>query len=248
MIQSGPTLFSKHHIAIGESCFPFLENSLDGLNIPVLSIPDNPYVDSRLKGHADLSIFCPDESTAFISPHLTGTDFAFSLSELGYSVIPVTDSFGNTYPYDCALNICLIGDWLVANRKTASKQALEYCVHQLGKKPIWVNQGYAKCSICVLNDHTIITADAGIADATRRNGIETLQLESDCSVLEGYSNGFIGGCGFKFGDSHFCFTGIFDNFSLRDSNLILETLSQNKLEAVFLTTQPLFDIGGLILL
>ena len=46
----------------------------------------------------------------------------------------------------------------------------------MGYEIINVKQGYAKCSICVVSDNAIITADKGIAKAAIQNRIDVLEI------------------------------------------------------------------------
>jgi len=56
-----------------------------------------------------------------------------------------------------------------------------------------VNQGYSKCSVCVINENAIITSDLGIAKKCDLFGIDVLVIDDSCISLNGVSHGFIGG-------------------------------------------------------
>jgi hypothetical protein len=96
------------------------------------------------------------------------------------------------YPYDCALNFAVVGEYIIGSFKYADGE-LNNIIKKYNLKPINVRQGYAKCNICVVNDNAVITEDAGIAKSLKENNIDVLLLENKCVELPGYEYGFIGG-------------------------------------------------------
>ena len=98
--------------------------------------------------------------------------------------------------------------WLnnyICNHKTISRQA-QQLLDIRGYHPIFVTQGYANCSVAVVDERWIITADCGIARACRAAGLDVLQI---CPgfIRSGMVLGFIGGCCGKLGADQLAFTG-----------------------------------------
>lgn len=54
----------------------------------------------------------------------------------------------------------------ICSYKTISRQA-QQLLDARGYHPIFVAQGYSNCSVAVVDEHSIITADCGIARACR---------------------------------------------------------------------------------
>lgn len=116
--------------------------------------------------------------------------------------------------------------------------------------PIDVRQGYAKCSIVVVDEDSIITYDQGIAAQCRRLS-ETDSDYADLSVLlvnpgnvtlQGYSTGFIGGTSGRVGN-HTIFNG--DLMAHPQGNLIKEFIESRGLKCSWFDW-PLTDIGSII--
>jgi len=98
------------------------------------------------------------------------------------------------YPCDVLFNACLVGKTLICNEKTVSKLILNEAKKQVSNV-INVPQGYTKCSVCIVSDNAIITADRAIAAACVSCGIDVLQITEGHVSLPPYSFGFIGGAG-----------------------------------------------------
>ena len=116
----------------------------------------------------------------------------------------------------------------------------------IGGVPVTVAQGYAKCAVCVVNDHSIITADAGVSRAAKNAGLDVLDITAGHVALDGYAYGFIGGAAFKIRNDTLAFTGTLDTHPYKER--ILRFLADRGQKAVFLTDEPIFDIGGAITL
>ena len=157
--------------------------------------------------------------------------------------MPVT-TFGDKYPLDSGLNMCICGDKLKHNPKSAQIDIAKLLTKGVGYKPIEVKQGYTKCSVCVLQDNLIITSDQLIHEKAQREGIESLKTSPGYIELPGFEYGFIGGAAFKINKDTVAFTGILDGHPSKD--LILNYLSLHNLKAVYITSKPLFDVGGAI--
>lgn len=226
-------------LAIGERYRSCLEHSL--LHIvqeDILWLPDNPELDQRLAGHADLGILAA-ENNIFVGrgiAHVIVNQLTFCGTHL--SIIKQ----GSTYPDDVGLCVCQTEDYVIYNPKTIS---IEVIPHLRGTK-IPVNQGYARCSTCAVSHNSIITADTAIAKAATAAGMDALMIRPGYIQLDGYDYGFIGGATIKISDSVIAFTGTLDHHP--DQNNILAFLKKHGHTPVFLTKDPIFDIGGAVAL
>ena len=127
--------------------------------------------------------------------HLGGKRFICAPDAYGYykSALPEAEIINGEiglnpeYPYDVTYNITLLGGFVFMN--TATKQA---GIFNNGKI-INVRQGYTKCSICIVSENALITADTGIYKAARENNIDALLITAGHIELPGMNYGFIGG-------------------------------------------------------
>ena len=96
------------------------------------------------------------------------------------------------YPNDVLYNCASFGKYVVCNAACAASEILsEY--QRMNRELVNVNQGYSKCSICVVNENAIITADKGISKRCKSAGIDVLEISAGNIELKGMHYGFIGG-------------------------------------------------------
>lgn len=227
-------------IILGKKYCRLLEKPLKNIGIDPLFVPDNPHVDPRLSGHADLSVLHTGGDRLWLAPHLKESFFASQLYNLGCNLDFAQVKQSAVYPGDAQLNVCICGKYAICNRKILPKDIVEVLTDS-GFQFIDCRQGYSKCSVCVVDEGAIITADRGIALAARKSGLEVLSIDAYNIVLDGFPHGFIGGAGFKISDSKLAFTGTLDKH--KSQNEIISFLKNRQVEPVFLTERPIFDIG-----
>ena len=233
------------HIIIGEKYRNLLENSLFQNNLEPIWMPDNPYVDERLSGHADLSVNKFDENRVILSEYLQDTELFDKLSALGYSINLSKNAEKPEYPYDAGLNMCQIADKLIYNKRTICED-LNNQLEGIISNRIDCRQGYTKCSVCIVNESSIITADRVIADKAKDFGMDVLLTDNSIVELKGFEHGFIGGAAFKLSEFKIAFTGLIESPS--EKNAIENFLLKRGIEAVYLTENKLFDIGSAVLI
>ena len=147
-----------------------------------------------------------------------------------------------TYPRDAALDAARIGDRLICNEKSVSRTLVAELGETVGI--ISVKQGYAKCSVCIVTEHSLITSDTGIAEACEKQGIDVLRIRCGFIELPGYDYGFLGGCSGKLASDIMAFSG---NLAMHpDFIRIKDFLKKYGVTAVSLGAGPLRDIGGII--
>lgn len=223
-------------VIIGEKYKSILQPALSRRGIDAIWLKDNLYVDSRLSGHCDLT-----------AVHLGGNRLAV---QEGYSrecekisnieIINTAIPREINYPYDSELNFCIIGNRLIYNPKTANKEVIE----QIKTEKISCKQGYTRCSICVVDEDSIITADKCIAAKATAAGMNVLHVKENLVKLDGFEYGFIGGATFKLSKNELAFTGLINDYN--EQNRIESFLKGHGVQAVYLTSKPLFDIGSAI--
>lgn len=224
------------HIIIGEKYRKTLENALIAHDLAPIWLKNNPYVDERLSGHADLSAVQIGKSV-ILSEYLRPCEQIHILTAIEY----VPDPQHAVYPYDAGLNFCIVGDKLFYNPKTANAKLVEKCEC---KQLIPVKQGYTKCSICVVDENSIITSDKRIAEAAESAGMDALYLSEPFVKLDGFDYGFIGGAIFKISETDLVFTGKIVDTIIESK--IESFLSKRNINPIYLTDSQIFDIGSAI--
>ena len=230
-------------LIIGEKYLPLLQKPLDSLGIDVLAVPDNRCVDIRLSSHADLSVFHPGGETLYLAAMHKYTDFADKLAQIGFDLQFCAESQGEKYPNDAMLNLCALGNSFIYSPKVSDRDVTSYLTGQ-GRGGISCKQGYCRCSVCIVDEKAIISADKGISAACRSEGIDVLEIQPGFVALEGFDYGFIGGAAFKISSDRLAFTGTLDYHP--DKRAILDYLEKHRVSPVFLTEAPLFDIGSAV--
>ena len=149
------------------------------------------------------------------------------------------------YPYDIRFNAARVGKYLFCYPAYTSHAILETARReQLTIIPI--RQGYARCSLCPVGDHALITADPSIYRAIhQKNSPDALLVQPGHVSLPGYPHGFIGGCCGADGDRlYFCG----DLMRHPDGAAIHAFLNAHGIMPVSLSNEMLFDCGSLFFL
>lgn len=223
-------------LMLGEKYKKVLENALLGRNIAATWLKNNEFVDARLAGHCDLM-------AAHLGKNIIAVqeDRAIDCELINnIKLIETAAPKKPEYPYDAGLNICIVGDKLIYNPKSADEQI----VSLFNGTRLCCKQGYTKCSVCVADDSSIITADRKIAAIASAAGMNVLTVSEKLTALDGFEHGFIGGASFKISRNEMAFTGVINNAS--EKSRIEHFLNERGVSAVYLTDEPLFDIGSAI--
>ncbi len=211
---------------------------LNSLGIEIIQIRKNPNLPLPVDSHADLQILHAKNNKFLLYEHLF-----IGESEKLFNQKIISQKAGNKYPDDVRLNCAIIGDKIICNIKTVAREVLEFA-YQNGFTIINVKQGYSRCSVCIINENTIITDDESIYSAAGKF-LNDVQFISKGSIgLKGYNYGFIGGCCGKIDKDIIAFNGAIE--SHKDYKLIIDCLNRNDVKCIELHNNPLYDIGGII--
>lgn len=165
------------------------------------------------------------------------------LSGLGFELIEGNSALSGKYPGDIHYNAARVGNIAFHNTKYTDA-VLRENLYNMGVELVHVNQGYAKCSVSIVDDNSIITMDKGIAKVAETKGLEVLVIEEENIKLPGLDKGFIGGC-----------TGLLDKYmwaiagnieKLNSCFKIFEFLRKKGIEIVCLSKEDVVDIGSII--
>ena len=227
-------------VAVGEDYSNEIAKALLPFGVKTLSCTNNSFADKRLRSHIDLSIFHLGENRFVLSRAIENSGFADELKRMG-ACISISDSeFSSEYPNDAFLCALSNGDKVFHNAKFCDS----YIKNAFQNRLIHVNQGYAKCAVCLVNEKAAITADSGLCVAMEHEGIEVLKIENFGIELSGFNEGFIGGASFKIAPDKLAFTGVFSN--CKNNTVIEDFLQRHGITPIYLTEKPIFDIGSVV--
>lgn len=222
--------------------YPVFGKRLSELGYHVMLTKPLPQLISYERYHADMQCLIFDDH-AFVLRECTS--LAETLSEY-YHVVLTEEDIGGKYPDNVKLNAAVVGNTIVANLKALDKKALTYA-EKAGYQLIYVNQGYAKCSMAVVSDRAVITADSGIYNSLKEAKIDVLKIRQGRVRLSGAEYGFIGGASgldINNGKRTLYFAGCIERHP--DYAEIKMFCDQHRTKIVSLTEDNLTDIGGII--
>ncbi len=190
------------------------------------------------------------DSKANVDPYISCHPDIY-MCDLGYGNIyhGKPEKLTHDYPGHAIYNACSTGKYFIHNLKITDPELLETAKsHNL--IPVHVPQGYAKCSIVVVDEDSIITADQGIFKACTKAGLKVLLIEKGQVILEGYPYGFIGGASgmIRKHDEQQRNVLLFNGDVRRHSDFkeIKEFVEGRGLELKYFEGHPLADIGSIV--
>lgn len=198
--------------------------------VRVIEIEENYKLERKISSHADMNLLYAGNGSYLAYSKILPNEFNF---------ISETEPEAPNYEKSTKLNCAIFGGYCICNPKTATK-----AIERLNYKLIPVNQGYSKCSVLIVDDESIITADDGVEKEALKHNVNVLKVKQDKIQLNGFSHGFIGGIGGKLGKSVLGISGDpkkmenYDKISsfCRNKGVYLESLSKGSIT----------DIGSII--
>ena len=218
------------------------ENQLINMGYKITKLDNQRFLDTPVSAHPDM-LAVKVKNTWFIDSTVNKIfTFAGDVIEFDREVV-----FGKKlqYPDDVAFNCSVFGNNLLCNRKFLNKEILNFA-EQCGMRVINTNQGYTKCSTCVVSDNAIITEDDDIYKCCKTAGVDVLKIRKGYVKLPGYDYGFIGGCSGLVEENKLFFNGCIERHP--DYTLIKEFCGNYAVEAVSLCDNDLYDIGSIFTL
>ncbi len=230
--------------------YPYLPASRASLFIGDCNIPNaKTIIPPRLASlpysmqkHTDLGI-CPVSKDSFVCAPETFLYYKDILSGYGFKVVQGNLCVQSHYPGDCAYNVGIVGKRCFLN-KDITDRILINLLEKNGYSLIHVKQGYSKCSICPIDENTIITGDASISKEAEKTGIEVIKCTNESIILEGFSSGFIGGCMCMQDKKTLLVNGELNHY--KDGLYLSKKLGEKGISALSLKKGELVDIGSII--
>ncbi len=219
-----------------------VRKALGAIGVETIEIKPDLRLPKPVNRHADMTV-CPMRGNDIFV--LRGNrKLHDALCGRGFNALYTQNEPTDIYPGDVILNCLLLGNTLYCS-KNADGAVTEYAISH-GIDICHVNQGYVRCSCCVVDENSVITADKGLAGIFAQNGVDVLLIKPGHIELKGYDTGFIGGCSFKISESEMLFTGGLSSHP--SSNEIKSYLNKKGISAVECDNEFLVDIGSAALL
>ena len=190
--------------------------------------------------HTDLQFLHYNKDTVFVLKECT--NLKENLKKYFPNVIEISKNIEKEYPNNVMLNCVVLNDKLICNTKTIADEVLQMAIKD-NLKIINVNQGYTKCSTCIVNENAIITSDKSIYKSCK-NEMDVLLIRQGYIELSRTDYGFIGGSSFKYNRNILAFTG---KIKLHPDYKSIKSFAQNhNVELLSLTENTMIDIGSII--
>ena len=165
------------------------------------------------------------------------------LYDLGFELLEGKSELASKYPKNICYNGARVGKYFFHNTKYTDDAIMNYLIKR-EIEIIHVNQGYAKCSISVVDENSLITMDRGIAKIAEKKRLDVLLIEEDRIVLEGLDKGFIGGSTFLIDKCKWAICGNIEK--LKSEKKIRDFLHKKGMEIISLGNKNPVDVGSII--
>lgn len=226
-------------VAVSDAADEALFHKLSELNIKVIKTLRSDHI-NVIDFHTDLFLLNLFNGTLLIDE--SQKESFVKYLTIGYKLKEIS-GIKSPYPSDCGLNCVVMGDKLICNISTIHPAVLSFAEDN-HYNIIKVNQGYTKCSVCVINNNALITDDESIYCSCQNNQIDSILISKGSIRLNGFDYGFIGGCTGLIDKNKLLFNG--DINYHKDCNKIIDFLNKYKVEPVVIKNRPLTDIGSVI--
>ena len=201
----------------------------------------NPYLQQFLAYHPDMNISFIGRDDALLHSSQQSMAKMLKTRAKGLSVHISDQPDRPDYPFDIALNAVTFGKKIFGYKNRLSLQ-ISVLAKSKGYEIIDCKQGYTHCSILKISETAAITGDKGLYNKLMSNGIDALQVNNSEIKLEGYSYGFIGGCGLMITEHTLALNGSLKKCSF--GNEMQAFCKKHGVEIAEASENQLTDIGG----
>lgn len=206
----------------------------------LIELESRNIVYDAISGHPDIFL-CQTGNKLIIAPN-TPVEFVNKLKEYSIDFCYGILSLGMKYPDTARYNAVVTDSFIIHNHKVTDPSIIEYCQN---RRQIYINQAYSRCNLIALGESHFITSDKGIESALSCLTADVLYVAPDDIELQGFSNGFFGGCCGAV-DKKLFIIGSLKYFSANDN---IYGFVKNAGYSIFeLYDGPLVDGGGIFFL
>jgi hypothetical protein len=219
-----------------------MEKLLNELHIKLIKTEKIDGVYEAVAYHPDIMLHHLGLNEIIAAPNINNK-LLYELENNGFHIILGKSELGDKYPNNVAYNAARLGKYLICNLKYTDEILLENAYkHNLIF--VNINQGYSKCSICVINENSIITSDKGIYKEVVLKGIDCCLINKGDIALKGMEYGFIGGATGLVSHNKLAFFGDISKHS--DFKKVNKFLIKHKKKHLNLSENIVNDFGTLV--
>ncbi len=218
-----------------------LFKELDMHNVKYYKSYNLEFLYKPVNTHPDMQIHFITERIAVVAP--SAYDYYRSLLPRRVTLYKGEKDPASTYPGDCAYNVAKVGKKVIGNL-AYTDSVIKKIYTELGFEFINVKQGYTKCSLCVVDENSVITEDEGLYKALTSQGIDVLKIPAGEVVLKNFKNGFIGGASGFIGYNKLAFCGDVSKCSF--FNELLKFINDRKVNIIYLLQTQIEDFGSIL--
>lgn len=220
-----------------------MKKRLNDFGIETLDIDRHPNLYEAVSCHPDMVLHHVHDNIIVYEP-LVNSGVVEALRDMGFVLVQGCSKIKPYYPHNIAYNVALVGKNAFHNFKYTDPVLKQLLVNN-NFKLIHVNQGYAKCSICIVDENSIITSDKGIHKQAVKHGIDSLLIPPQKSIiLKGLDHGFIGGATGKLAYNKLAICGSLIN--IEGCEMIKNFLKVRNIEIIELGNDDIYDVGTII--
>lgn len=220
-----------------------IESCLLNKGIRLIKTQKHPGVLDAVSYHPDIMLHHIGGNRIVYAPG-TGHKLLQELESNGFCLVQGSTKLTPVYPGDIPYNGTRVGNYFF--------HYLEYTdpilLNELEKSNVElvnVKQGYTKCSVAVINENSIITADPAIAGEAAKRDIRALLISPQKNILlPGLDYGFIGGSSGLIGKGSWAVFGKAEK--LPAFFQIQEFLNKENCQILSLSDEEVIDYGTLI--
>ena len=198
----------------------------------IILLPDFERLPKPVASHADMLMYKLRDSLLVHKEYYDKNSDLFS----GVKVTLTDEFIADKYPNDILLNALNLDGNVYCKADYVSRY-----IRADADNIVDLNQGYARCSACIVTDTAIITADRNIADNVK----DVLLIQEGNIKLDGYNYGFIGGASVRI-DGKILFFG--DISGHPDYKEIMEFCGRHDTEVISLSDEMLYDYGSMVII
>ena len=233
----------KINLALVDNRVPknILQN-LNKLNINIIKTTKCDETYDAISCHPDICVIKLYDNDILVAPNVYDY-YNEILKPYGFNVIRGNSHICSKYPNNVQYNVAILGNKVIHNFKYTDSILLDY-IEKNKMEKINVKQGYCKCSICIVDENSIITSDEGIYKEVIKHDIDCLLVEKGHIDLFELDYGFIGGCSGLISEDTLAFFGNIEkhpNFEEIES-----FVSKRNKKIISLSKEKLIDLGSLI--
>lgn len=218
------------------------KKKLKNLGLNIIPTIECKQVSKPIAYHPDIVMHPINHNTLIIAPNVFDY-YEEMLYGMGIRLIKGDTQLGKTYPMDIAYNVGRIGNFVIHNLKYMDEK-LKFYLKKENLEFIHVKQGYTKCSMAIVDENAVITADFPIYKKLKELGFDTLLIEPGFIQLEGHTYGFIGGTCGNLSKEEIIFSGKFMDHP--DEEKIIHFFKKYNKKILWLTNTKVQDIGTII--